>query len=98
MNIYSKLILIKRKSGSSFKSIAHIGTGNFHEKTAKIYTDFTLLTADSKILKDINKVFDFFEESAKLSETPYDDMALLILPQIKKMALEQIDKVDGEQG
>jgi len=54
--------------------------------------------AEEALVIVAEEVFDFFEESAKLSETPYDDMALLILPQIKKMALEQIDKVDGEQG
>lgn len=43
-------------------------------------------------------VFNWIEESAKVSETPYDDMALLVLPQLKKLAFEQIDKIDGEEG
>jgi len=42
----------------------------------------------------IESVIAWFEESAKLSKTPYDDMALIILPQIKDLALEQADKIN----
>jgi len=42
--------------------------------------------------------FDWVEESAKLSETPYDDMGLVVLPQLKKLAFESIDKIDGQEG
>jgi hypothetical protein len=40
----------------------------------------------------------WFEESAVLSATPYDNMALFVLPEVKKLALEQIDKIDGKVG
>jgi len=63
LKVHSKLILIKRKSGDTTKSIAHIGTGNFHEKTAKVYTDFSLLTADPTITKEVEKVFKIFKNN-----------------------------------
>jgi len=63
LKVHSKLILIKRKSGDSTKSIAHIGTGNFHEKTAKIYTDFSLLTANPSLTKEVEKVFKIFKNN-----------------------------------
>jgi hypothetical protein len=46
----------------------------------------------------LNETFDWAEESAKISKNPYDDMALIILPQLKKMALEKADKIDGQVG
>ena len=61
LKIHSKLILVKRKEGRSQTSYVHVGTGNFHEKTAKIYSDASLLTSDKRIANDIEKVFDFVE-------------------------------------
>lgn len=46
----------------------------------------------------VESVFEWVEASAKLSATPYDDMGLIVLPQIKKLALEAVDKIDGEVG
>ena len=48
------------------KRYGFISTGNFNESTAKIYTDYTLFTANQKILKDVNKVFNFFEVNYKI--------------------------------
>jgi hypothetical protein len=44
------------------------------------------------------ETFSWVEESAVISETPYDDMAMVVLPQLKKVAFESIDKIDGEEG
>jgi len=63
LKVHSKLILIKRKSGNSIKSIAHIGTGNFHEQTAKVYTDYSLLTANKSITNEVEKVFKIFKSN-----------------------------------
>lgn len=46
----------------------------------------------------VEGIFEWVEESAKISATPYDDMGAIVLPQLKKFALEQVDKIDGEQG
>lgn len=59
LKIHCKLCLISRREGKSSKLYAHIGTGNFHEKTAHIYTDFSLLTVDPKITKEVESVFKF---------------------------------------
>jgi polyphosphate kinase len=63
LKVHSKLFIIKRKSGNKTQSIAHIGTGNFHEKTAKIYTDCSLLTSDPSITKEVDKVFKIFKNN-----------------------------------
>ncbi len=49
LKIHAKLFLISRKEGDEVVRYAHIGTGNFNEKTARIYTDYSLLTADARI-------------------------------------------------
>lgn len=46
----------------------------------------------------VEELFVWLEASAKVSTTPYDDMALIILPKLKEMALEVTDKVDGKVG
>ena len=61
LKVHSKLILVKRKEGRGETTYVHVGTGNFHEKTAKIYSDASLLTSDKRIANDIEKVFDFVE-------------------------------------
>ncbi|MDT0558891.1 polyphosphate kinase 1 [Ichthyenterobacterium sp. W332] len=66
LKVHSKMCIIERLEGKSLKRYGFISTGNFNESTAKIYTDFTLFTANHKILKDINKVFNFFEINYKI--------------------------------
>lgn len=61
LKIHSKLILIKRKEGRKLNSYVHVGTGNFHEKTARIYSDVSLLTSDPRITNEIEKVFEFID-------------------------------------
>lgn len=61
LKVHSKMCLIERAEGHKMKRYGFISTGNFNEDTAKIYTDFTLFTANQKLLKDIGKVFSFFE-------------------------------------
>ena len=63
LKVHSKLFLIKRKSGNKTQLIAHIGTGNFHEKTARIYTDCSLLTANKSITREVEKVFRIFKNN-----------------------------------
>lgn len=65
LKVHSKLIVIARKKRGATQYIAHVGTGNFHEGTAKVYTDFSLWTANSKISKEVYKVFEFFDSNYK---------------------------------
>ena len=65
LKVHSKLLLIERREGRSLRYYSHIGTGNFNEKTARLYTDFTLLTYDQNIGKDVYDVFDFLQYNYK---------------------------------
>ena len=61
LKVHSKMCVIEREEKRKLVRYGFISTGNFNESTAKVYTDYTLFTADQRILKDINKVFKFFE-------------------------------------
>ena len=65
LKVHSKLFLISAKENGKKVQYAHIGTGNFNEKTAKIYTDCSLLTSDKKICNEVSKVFEFFTDNFK---------------------------------
>ncbi len=61
LKVHSKVCVIERMEGDKIKRYGFISTGNFNEQTAKIYTDVTLLTSHQQILKDVSKVFEFFD-------------------------------------
>lgn len=66
LKVHSKLCLITAREGGKDVHYAHIGTGNFNEQTSRIYTDFSLLTANKEIAGDLNKIFDFYENNFKV--------------------------------
>lgn len=63
LKVHSKLCLITRREKGQKIYYASIGTGNLHEKTAKIYTDAMLLTANQTLTKEVRNVFTFFDKN-----------------------------------
>ncbi|WP_158967416.1 polyphosphate kinase 1 [Paraglaciecola sp. L3A3] len=59
LKIHSKLCVVTREEKGELINYAHLGTGNFNEKTAKIYTDFSLFTRNQEIAKEAENVFAF---------------------------------------
>jgi polyphosphate kinase len=51
------MILLVRREGRQLRHYTHLGTGNYHSRTARLYTDYGLLTADEAIGEDVHKVF-----------------------------------------
>ena len=68
LKVHSKICIIERQHGKKNRRYGFISTGNFNESTAKIYTDYTLFTTNQKILKEVNKVFNFLEVSYKIKK------------------------------
>ena len=68
LKVHSKIGLIEKVVSGKKKRYGFISTGNFNEETAKIYTDYTLLTSNQKILKEVNKVFNFLQVHYKLKK------------------------------
>lgn len=84
LKIHSKLLYIESKKGN----IACIGTGNFHEGNAKIYTDYLMMTARPKIVNEVAKVFDFIDRPF----SPFRFMELLVSPNsMKSRILRMLD-------
>lgn len=54
---HAKMMHIVRREGNKIRHYAHLGTGNYHAKTAKLYTDYSFLTSDSHLCEDVHKVF-----------------------------------------
>jgi len=65
LKVHSKLILVQRQEGNQLRRYGHIGTGNFNEKTSRIYTDLSLITANPEITEDMINVFDFIRHTYK---------------------------------
>ncbi|MFY8327124.1 polyphosphate kinase 1 [Pseudoalteromonas sp. ZZD1] len=65
LKVHSKLCIIHRREKGQIVKYAHVGTGNFHEKTAKIYTDFSLFTKHTGICDESDNVFKFIQNSYK---------------------------------
>jgi polyphosphate kinase len=66
LKVHSKICLIERMENEKIHRYGLISTGNFNETTARIYTDVTLFTSHQKILKDVSKIFDFFDINYRL--------------------------------
>ena len=61
LKVHSKVCVIERLEEGKVKRYGLVSTGNFNENSAKIYTDVTLFTSNHEILKDVAKIFDFFD-------------------------------------
>ncbi|MFN7094024.1 MAG: polyphosphate kinase 1, partial [Burkholderiales bacterium] len=55
--VHAKMLLVVRKEGDHLKQYVHLGTGNYHQVTAKTYTDFGLLTTNPDIIRDVDNIF-----------------------------------------
>jgi polyphosphate kinase len=66
LKVHSKICVVERKEEDKTVRYGFISTGNFNESTAKIYTDITLLTSHQPILKDLSKIFNFFDVNYRI--------------------------------
>ncbi|MGC6430625.1 MAG: polyphosphate kinase 1 [Jejuia sp.] len=90
LKVHSKMCVIEREEGKKIKRYGFVSTGNFNESTAKIYTDYTLFTSKQAILKEINKIFSFFEANYQVHTFKH----LIVSPHYTKKALFKL--IDAE--
>ena len=54
---HAKMLLVVRREGGKLRRYVHLGTGNYHARTTRLYTDFGLLTANEQICRDVHHIF-----------------------------------------
>jgi polyphosphate kinase len=89
MKVHAKLCLITRYEKSEKKRYTYIGTGNFNEQTARLYSDHGLFTADQQIGNEVNQIFTYLENPVK----PGNFKQLLVSPHtIRSTLVEHIQR------
>jgi len=87
--VHSKLCLITRREGEETRYYTQIGTGNYNEKTARLYTDLALMTADQDIGREAAEVFSALSRGETIQHTDH----LLVAPQcLQDRILSMIDE------
>lgn len=90
LKVHAKACIIERLEVEKVKRYGFISTGNFNENTAKVYTDYTLFTANQSLLKDIKKVFEFFEVNYRINKYKH----LIVSPHYTREAFYKL--IDNE--
>lgn len=90
IKVHSKALLVTREKHKKKSYYAYLGTGNFNEKTAKLYSDTGLFTADSRLTKEVRRFFDLLGGSKKVKR-PFKHI-VTGSPDMRKVFLELIDK------
>ena len=89
LKTHAKCILVVRREGDGVRHYVHIGTGNYHAKTARLYTDFGLFTCDEDIGNDVADMFNFLTGLGR----PHEYRKVLIAPRgMREGILEEIDR------
>lgn len=94
VKVHSKLALVRRLEKNGPKMYTYLSTGNFHEDTAKIYSDFGLFTADDRLVNEVARVFSFLETE----QVPAQAFEHLLVGQFNlRSGLEQLIDFEIEQ-
>ncbi len=90
LKVHCKACVIERLEGGKIKRYSFLSTGNFNESTARVYTDYTLFTANEGIGKDINKVFNFFDVNYRVKTYKH----LVVSPHYTRATWERLIDVE----
>src|SRR5438552_5295013 len=99
LKTHAKMALVIRREDGSLRYYAHLGTGNYHPTTSKLYTDFGLLTAQPEICQDVNDVFLHLTSLAKASKLKHLWLAPFTLQKklLQAIAQESRHAREGKQ-
>jgi polyphosphate kinase len=90
LKVHAKMTLVVRREGDDLVRYVHVGTGNYHSKTARLYEDFGLFTADPDITADVADLFNYLTGYGRLQRF----RKLLVAPfDLRDRLIEQINFV-----
>jgi len=94
MKVHSKIALVVRREGETIRRYVHLGTGNYNPMTARLYTDYGLLTSDEKIADDATHFFNTLtgyskDEPQKLLVAPGNMRRRLIEMILREIAVQE---------
>ena len=94
LKTHAKCVLVVRREGEGARHYVHVGTGNYHPKTARLYTDFGLLTCDEEIGADVADMFNFLTGFAR----PRAYRQVLVAPaHMREGIVEEIERTVAAQ-
>ncbi len=86
LKVHSKICVVERLENKKVKRYGFISSGNFNESTAKIYTDVTLFTSHSQIMKEVDKLFEFLQVNYRV----YKYKHLLVSPHYTRKGFSKL--------
>ncbi len=89
LKTHAKMLLVSRREGGNIRRYAHLSTGNYNPRTAKLYTDLSHLTCDLKLTHDIEAVFNLLANQSKIPRL----YKLMIAPfHLQRNLIDWVDK------
>jgi polyphosphate kinase len=89
LKTHAKALLVVRREGSGVRHYVHIGTGNYHAKTARLYEDFGLFTTDREIAQDVAELFNALTGAAR---SPDYRKAIVAPDHMRKWFLREVER------
>jgi polyphosphate kinase len=89
LKTHAKALLVVRREGQGVRHYVHIGTGNYHAKTARLYEDFGLFTCDRELATDVAEVFNALTGAAR---TPTYEKAIVAPDHMRRWVLAEIER------
>jgi polyphosphate kinase len=85
LKTHAKMLLVSRREGRSIRRYVHLSTGNYNPRTAKLYTDISHITCESKITQDVENVFNLLANQSKI-------------PRLQKLLIAPFNLHDRQSG
>jgi polyphosphate kinase len=89
LKTHAKALLIVRREGQGVRHYVHIGTGNYHAKTARLYEDFGLFTCDRQLATDVAELFNALTGAAR---TPSYETAIVAPDHMRPWVIREIER------
>jgi polyphosphate kinase len=89
LKTHAKMLLVSRREGRSIRRYAHLSTGNYNPRTAKLYTDLSHITCDPKLTQDVESVFNLLANQSKIPRLN----KLMIAPfHLQRSLIDKVEK------